>query len=78
MQHNRTEKENPMENQIVLNDVQAARYLGLSPQTLRNYRSCGNKGPAYHKLGSRCVYKISDLEKYLAERRIDPERRGAE
>lgn len=64
-----------MENQVVLNDVEAARYLGLSAQTHRNYRSYGNKGPAYHKLGSRIVYKISDLERYLAERRIDPEAR---
>lgn len=63
-----------MENQQVFNDVRAARYLGLAPQTLRNMRHYG-KGPVYHKLGSRVVYKICDLEKYLAERRIDPEAR---
>ncbi len=63
----------PMEQQV-FNDVQAARYLGLAPQSLRNMRHYG-KGPAYHKLGSRVVYKISDLERYLAERRIDPEAR---
>ncbi len=57
--------------QQVFNDVQAARYLGLAPQTLRNLRHYG-RGPAYCKLGSRVVYKISDLERYLAERRIDP------
>jgi hypothetical protein len=67
-----------MENQQqVLNDVQAARFLGLAPQSLRNMRHY-SKGPAYCKLGSRVVYKVCDLEKYLAERRIDPERRGAE
>ncbi len=63
-----------MEKQEVLNDVQAARYLGLAPQTLRNMRHYG-KGPAYCKLGARVVYKVGDLELYLAKRRIDPEAR---
>ncbi len=63
-----------MDKQEVFNDVQAARYLGLAPQSLRNMR-CRAKGPAYHKLGSRIVYRISDLDQYLAERRIDPEGR---
>jgi hypothetical protein len=66
----------PITQKNVLNDVEAARYLGLAPQSLRNLRHYG-RGPAYHKLGSRVVYKLSDLDKYLAERRIDPERRGA-
>ena len=60
--------------QVVLNDIQAAAYLGLAPQTLRNMRSY-RRGPCYHRLGRRIVYKISDLEKYLAERRVDPEAR---
>ena len=60
----------------VLNDIQAARYLGLAAQTLRNMRHYG-RGPAYCKLGSRVVYKTSDLDLYLAQRRIDPEHREA-
>jgi hypothetical protein len=63
-----------MEKEQVVNDVQAARYLGLAPQSLRNMRHYG-KGPAYCKLGSRVVYKLSDLEQYLEQRRIDPEAR---
>ena len=58
----------------VMNDVEAAAYLGLAPQSLRNMR-CRALGPVYHRLGRRIVYKISDLDKYLAERRIDPEAR---
>jgi Helix-turn-helix domain len=58
----------------MLNDIQAAGFLGLKPQTLRNMRHYG-EGPIYHKLGRRVVYRIADLEKYLAERRIDPEAR---
>ncbi len=60
-----------MEKQVVFNDVQAARYLGLAPQSLRNLRHY-RKGPPYCKLGRRVVYKIADLDQYLAERRIDP------
>jgi hypothetical protein len=58
----------------VFNDIQAAAYLGLAPQTLRNMRFYG-RGPAYCKMGRRIVYRMADLEKYLAERRIDPEAR---
>jgi hypothetical protein len=61
-----------MENNTCLSDVEASRYLGLGVQTLRNYRHCC-KGPVYHRLGRRIIYRIADLESYLAERRINPE-----
>ena len=61
-----------MEQVQVLNDVQAAAFLGLAPQTLRNAR-CHRRGPAYIKLGRRIVYKLSDLQEYLAKHRVDPE-----
>lgn len=61
----------------VLNVQQAAAYLGLAPQSLYNMRFRG-VGPAYHKLGSRTVYRVSDLELYLAERRINPQDRREE
>ncbi len=54
-----------------LNEAEAGRFLGLARQSLANLR-CRGAGPPYHKLGSRVVYRISDLEKYLAQRRIDP------
>lgn len=57
-----------------LNDVQAAAFLGLKAQTLRNMRHYG-KGPAYFKLGRRVIYRVADLEKYMLARRIDPEAR---
>ena len=62
--------------QQVLNDVQAAAYLGLAPQSLRNFRH-KRVGPPYVKLGHRVVYLLRDLQDYLQARRIDPEaRRG--
>jgi predicted DNA-binding transcriptional regulator AlpA len=56
----------------VINDVAAARFLGLGVQTLRNYRS-HRKGPKYIKIGGRIVYRVADLEKFLDEHTINPE-----
>ena len=63
--------ETKMSNAI--DDWQAAEYLGISVQTLRNWRS-KRRGPAYLKLG-RCVrYLRKDLAKYRCENRIDPKK----
>jgi predicted DNA-binding transcriptional regulator AlpA len=49
----------------LLNDVQAAAYLSLSPSTLRRWRSEGRgRGPAWLKLGGRVRYSLADLEAY--------------
>jgi hypothetical protein len=64
-----------MENNVSLSDVQAAAFLGLRPQTLRNWRHFG-KGPKYSRPGGRrVVYRIRDLEEFLAKSQIDPEAR---
>jgi len=58
-----------------MNDIQAAKYLGLkSAQTLRNWRHLG-RGPAYCRLGRRIVYLQQDLDRFLESGRIDPEAR---
>ncbi|UCE07462.1 MAG: helix-turn-helix domain-containing protein [bacterium] len=57
----------------MLNDLEAARLLGLRPQTLRNWRH-KQRGPSYIKLGRRVVYKLSDLSEYLTKHRINPEK----
>ena len=56
----------------VLNDVEAADFLGLAAQSLRNARS-RREGPPYIKLGRRIVYKVSDLEEYIDKHRIVPQ-----
>ena len=56
---------------MVVDEREAAKFLGLSVQTLRNWRSF-RKGPAYLKLGRRVVYQLRDLTEYLNEHRIDP------
>ena len=42
----------------------AAKYLNLSPATLRNYRLTPDKGPVYVKSGRRVLYRLPDLEDY--------------
>lgn len=44
----------------------AANYLGLSPRTLEKYRWTGD-GPTYVKCGSRCLYKVVDLDRWMEE-----------
>lgn len=59
-----------------VNDVEAAKILSSSPQTLRNWRHLG-RGPAYSKRGRMVRYLVSDLLDFMSAGRIDPQRRGA-
>lgn len=62
-------------NQELINERDAARFLGLSPATLMKQRSQGERAGhlplvPYCKLGNRCIrYRISDLRAY-AERHL--------
>ncbi|MFI5329940.1 MAG: helix-turn-helix domain-containing protein [Desulfobaccales bacterium] len=57
-----------------VNDVEAAKILAVSAQTLRNYRHLG-RGPAYSKRGRMVRYRVADLLDYMKSGRIDPEAR---
>ena len=50
----------------ILNAVQAAERLNLSLSTLAKKRLSGS-GPAYAKLGRRVVYRIEDLDAWVAD-----------
>ena len=52
----------------VLDEKQAAAYIGQKAGTLRQWRSI-SKGPAYHKKGRRVFYKKCDLDAWLASGR---------
>ena len=53
-----------------LNDIEAAKFLRLSPQTLRNWRTqC--RGPAYSKAGRAIRYTIDDLLAFMEQNRVD-------
>ena len=59
-----------------LTEVEAAEYLGIAIQTMRNWRHL-QKGPPYLKLSpgprGRIVYLLEDLAAYRSQCRIDPE-----
>ena len=54
----------------VLDEKQAASYIGQKPGTLRQWRS-SSKGPAYHKKGRRVFYKKIDLDRFLEMDRVE-------
>ena len=65
-----------------MSSAEAARYLGLTPDTLRDYRSKG-RSPRFFKLGWNVFYAGADLDDWFARRarrageggaRSDPER----
>jgi len=43
-----------------VNDVEAAKILSVSPQSLRNWRHLG-RGPAYSKKSRLVRYRVQDL-----------------
>lgn len=53
----------------------AARYLGISVSTLARWAMEGT-GPAYSKAG-RVRYRLSDLDAFIEEHRVQPVRRMA-
>ena len=53
----------------LLSREEAADYLGLKPQTLAAWAHQG-QGPPYLKLGRAVRYDQTDLDGWLAERRV--------
>jgi hypothetical protein len=60
------------ENQVI-DEIEAAKILGRAVQTLRNDRHL-RQGPAYIKLGRSVRYQVKDLIDYLQRNKIDPEK----
>jgi len=59
----------------LLSNREAAEFLGLSEDTLPRWRWSGI-GPVYLKVGRTVKYRLSDLETFLNESRVNP-RNGA-
>lgn len=58
-----------------VNDVEAAKLLSASPQTLRNWRHVG-RGPEYCKRGRMVRYSLKALISFMEGGRITPEGGG--
>ncbi len=52
----------------LLNDIQAAEALGISPGTLSVWRSTGRYNLPYSKIGRRVKYKVGDLREFIQRR----------
>ena len=57
----------------LLTDIEAAAYLGVKNQTVRQWRS-KNKGPKYIRVSRNVIrYRSEDLEAFLADRVVEPD-----
>lgn len=56
------------QKQQVLRTVEAAEYCGSSASTFEKLRLTGG-GPVYSKIGRRVVYRVEDLDAWLAANR---------
>ncbi|MEF3696744.1 helix-turn-helix domain-containing protein [Desulfolutivibrio sp.] len=58
----------------LIDEKDAAAYLGLSVKTLQAWRFT-HRPPKYLRLGRSIRYRLSDLDAFLNANLIDPERR---
>lgn len=70
-----TQGEKTWDKKLYLTDVEAARLLSVSPQTLRNWRSLG-EGPPYIKKNRLVRYRFDDLITFMESGRIEPAAHG--
>ena len=52
-----------------LTQREAAEFLGISYQTLRNWRCQRRPAPPCYVIGAKVVYKLADLEDWMEARR---------
>jgi excisionase family DNA binding protein len=60
-----------MTRQNLLNSEEAAGYLGVSPRSMIKWRSTGEHGIIFYRVGRSCRYSIADLDAYLAQNRFN-------
>jgi hypothetical protein len=57
----------------VLNGEQAAAYLNVSVESLKLWRREG-RGPAFKRIGNRCVYTLEALDSWVDQQPTGVER----
>ena len=57
---------------VVLSEGKTAEYLGVSPSTLRSWRS-QLKGPKFVRLGSRIGYPTSEIDQFIRANLVSTE-----
>ena len=53
----------------MINEKTAAELLGVSTQTIRNWRN-KNHGPAFLRIGSLIRYRVMDIELFIENSRV--------
>jgi|TARA_B110000971_G_scaffold173776_1_gene178800 DNA-binding transcriptional MerR regulator len=51
----------------LLNNLAAAKHLGVAAATLQYWRTTGVQQIPFIKVGRRVIYQISDLDEWLAQ-----------
>ncbi|MDB0064971.1 helix-turn-helix domain-containing protein [Oceanospirillaceae bacterium] len=51
----------------LLNNLAAAKHLGVAAATLQYWRSTGSQEIPFMKVGGRVIYSLSDLDEWLAK-----------
>jgi hypothetical protein len=67
----KTTRRRSMDYQGFVTEKEAAKFLGVATQSLRNWR-CLRRGPAYIKKGKMVRYAMKDLMDCMDAGRIDP------
>ncbi len=60
---------NPSNGQEV-NQTEAAKIIGVKPNTLAAWRCTKKQNIPFYKIGSRVIYKISDLLEWKEKQRV--------
>lgn len=63
-----------MTDNIYLTDVEAAKIMSLSVQTLRNWR-CSRRGPSFTKCGRSVRYSQAAIEQFMNENKVETQER---
>lgn len=67
------QSDTPMRDRVALSTAETAIYTGLAVPTLKKYRTQGT-GPRYTSIGSKIMYRPSDLDEYIAKHLIGGDR----
>ena len=59
-------------NTELVSSAEAARLIGLAPQTLKQRRSQGTIDLPYYRVGRRIMYDRHEVEQWLERRRVEP------
>ena len=57
-----------LQDDPLLTEKEAARVLGVTPYWFQKVRSQGRDGPIVTRIGGAVRYRLSNLERYIAER----------